>query len=274
MTRDIPVARRLVAKLAKILGVSPDRQGFASVAPQDTLDAVEQVSLPTTRLDLRDSEGREPVFGISRFIPVHGDDILPLPPLEALKRGAGAKVDLLIGTNAEEMNLYLVPTGLRAKVGRLLAWLALRRSQPRAWQVLKAYGMGQGRTPGEVFCAALDDLVFRWPARRFAEEHQGRTHVYEFDWRSTAFGGQLGAAHAVEVPFVFDSLSCATGPEGLLGETAPQELADRVHGIWVDFARDGTAPWPEFDRQSRQVHRLAANETVTEAPMPARPFLP
>lgn len=273
MTRDIGVAQRLVAKLANLLGITPDRAGFASVAPGDTLDAVDRVQLPTTRLDLRGADGREPVFGISRFVPVHGDDVLPEPPLDALRKGAGAEVDVLIGSNAEEMNLYLVPTGVREKIGRALAWLVLRKSQPRAWRVLRAYGLGQGERPGQVLARTMSDLVFRWPARRFAEEHCGRTHVYEFDWRSPLFGG-LGAAHAMELPFVFDSLATCTGPEGLVGEAPPQELATRIHRLWVDFARDGTLPWPAFDRETRQVHLLAADETVREPPMPAAPFLP
>lgn len=273
MTRDIPVAQRLVRKLARTLKVSPDRAGFASVAPAEVFDAVEKVSSPTTRLNLRDASGREPVFGISRFVPVHGDDVLPRPPLEGLKDGAGADVDLLIGTNAEEMNLYLVPTGVRAKIGRALAWLALRRSQPRAWQVLKAYGLGREHA-GRVLNRALSDLVFRWPARRFAEEHRGRTWMYEFDWRSPRFEGELGAAHGMELPFVFDSLATTTGPEGLTGEAPPQELATRIHRLWVRFATDGTLPWPQFTRDARHVHQLAADRTIVEAPMPAAGFLP
>ncbi len=275
MTRDIPVARRLVAKLAAMLGVSADKAGFASIAPgEQMLAAVEKIGQPTTRLDLRDGDGREPVYGISRFIPVHGDDVLPDTPLEALKQGAGAEVDLLIGTNAEEMNLYLVPTGVRAKLGKLLAWLVLRRSVPKAWAILNAYGMGSGKTGGYALTDAMNDLVFRWPARRFAEEHQGRTHFYEFDWRSPQFGGELGAAHGMELPFVFDSLAVASGEQGLCGPNPPQELATRVHGLWVQYAKDGTLPWPEFDRATRAVHRLAANETISEPVMPAAPFVP
>ena len=91
---------------------------------------------------------------------------------------------------------------------------------------------------------AMNDLVFRWPARRFAEEHQGRTHVYEFDWRSPACGGELGACHAIELPFVFKTLETARGPRGFAGEDPPQALADRIHQIWVDFATDGSLPWP------------------------------
>ncbi|HUD28904.1 MAG TPA: carboxylesterase family protein [Novosphingobium sp.] len=275
MTRDIGVAQRLVRKLAKLLKISPDEAGFRSVEPGERLlDAVEKVSLPTTRIDLRDADGHEPVFGISRFVPVHGDDVLPVAPLEALKAGAGTEVDLLIGTNTEEMNLYFVPSGVREKIGRLLATYVFHRVHPHARKLLKAYGMGRrGVKPGHAFTDAAHDLVFRWPARRFAEEHRGRTHMYEFEWRSPLFGG-LGAAHAMEVPFVFDTLAAATGPEGLCGTEPPQALADRVHRIWVDFARDGSLPWPEFTREQRHVFQLQRGEAIAEAPFPIAPFLP
>ena len=275
MTRSVPVMQRLVKKLAKILKITPDVSGFGSVPYNALIDAVEAVSAPTARIDLRDEGGHEPVFGISRFVPVHGDDVLPQRPLDALANGAGAQVDLLIGTNAEEMNLYLVPTGVRDKIGRLLATYVLHKSQPHARKVLKAYGIGaKGRKPGQALTDAMNDLVFRWPARRFAEAHQGRTHMYEFDWRSPMFSGQLGASHGMELPFVFDTLATATGPEGLLGQTAPQELADRMHRLWIDFARDGSLPWAEFDRDTRQVYRLEAGQAVHEPVMPAAAFLP
>lgn len=273
MTREIPVARRLVDKLARLLRIAPTRDGFAAVPIEAMLAAVDKVSAPTARIDLRGADGREPVFGISRFVPVHGDDVLPTAPLDALRSGTGAAVDVLIGSNAEEMNLYLVPSGVRAKIGRLLAWLVLRRSQPHAWRVLSAYGAGR-RPAGHALTEAMSDLVFRWPARRFAEEHRGRTHVYEFDWRSPACGGELGACHAVELPFVFDALAATTGPRGLLGEAPPQALADRTHRLWVDFARDGSLPWPPFDRETRQVYRIAADQVVHEPRMPAAAFLP
>jgi len=213
------------------------------------------------------------VFGISRFVPVHGDEVLPVQPLTALEAGAGVEVEVLIGTNAEEMNLYLVPSGVRDKIGRLLAWFVLRKAQPRAWAVLNAYGAGK-RRGGRVLTDAMTDLVFRWPARRFAEAHRGRTHVYELEWRSPAFGGELGAAHAVDIPFVFDTLAAASGPEGLLGDAPPQALATRMHRLWIDFARDGTLPWAPFEAETRQVYRIEAGAAAYEAPMPAAPFLP
>lgn len=274
MVRAIPVAQRLVRKLARILKVTPDVNGFRRTDWQAGWRAMEKVSGPLARLDLRDDEGYEPVYGISRFIPVIGDDVLPEHPLAALAKGAGRDVDLLIGTNKEEMNLYFVPTKVRARIPGFLAKWMVGKSHPQAKAALEAYGLGtKGKKAGFAMTEALSDLVFRWPARQFAAAHQGRTHVYEFDWRSTGSGGELGACHAVEMPFVFDTLACATGPIGLAGEAPPQELADRVHRLWVDFATDGSLPWGEFSRDQRLVHQLSKNVTVDEEIMPAAAFV-
>lgn len=273
MVRDIGVAQRLVRKLARVLRVSPDAAGFRTVGNDAAMDAIEKLAKPAA-VDLRDAQGFEPVYGISRFVPVWGDDVLPLKPLDALRAGAGSEIEVLIGTNAEEMNLYFVPTKVRDKIPSLLAWWLLSRSQPRARAALKAYGLGRkGTKPGAAMTRAMTDLVFRWPARQYAAAHQGRTWMYELDWRSPASGGELGACHGMEMPFVFRTLGVATGPEGLVGENPPVELAERTHTIWSQFARDGSLPWPQFDRE-RQVYQLARGEAVREAEMPAARFLP
>lgn len=273
MVREIPVAQRLVRKLAKILRVTPDEAGFRAVDPMTAAAAIEKLGKPWS-IDLRDGAGFEPVFGISRFIPVFGDDVLPHHPLAALANGAGAGIDLLIGSNAHEMNLYFVPTGVREKIpGWFARWL-VGRSMPRAREALAAYGAGErGRKPGRAMTDALTDLVFRWPARQFAAAHRGRTHLYELDWSSPACDGQLGAAHGMELPFVFDTLASVTGPKGLAGETPPQPLADHVHKLWIDYAASGALPWPQFGA-TRQVYQLAAGRAVSEPVMPAARFLP
>ena len=201
--------------------------------------------------------------------------MLPKVPTEAVAGGAGAEVDLLIGTNRDEMNLYLIPTGVRDKLSGLLAWFLLSRVQPRARAILKAYGLGRpGHNAGQAYADAVTDLMFRWPARRYAEAHQGRTHVYEFDWRSPACKGELGACHGLELGFVFNTLDAVTGPEGMAGEAPPQDLADRIHRLWIDFARDGSAPWPEYSAGDRQVYSLARGEAEAEPPAAVAPFLP
>ncbi|WP_341845567.1 hypothetical protein [Streptomyces silaceus] len=92
---------------------------------------------------------------------------------------------------------------------------------------------------------------------RGAEAH-GRAHVYEFAWRSPAVDGLLGAAHTVELPFVFDRLGLAAlrGPHGLLGAAEPPlALAEQMHAAWVAFARTGDPGRASFD-QERRIHRF------------------
>ncbi|MCB2078746.1 MAG: carboxylesterase/lipase family protein, partial [Novosphingobium sp.] len=274
LVRTREVAARLVSKLARVLKIEPTADAFRTVSDADGLAAIRKVSKPTTRLDLRDAAGREPAFGITRFAPVIGDDILPVHPLEALRSGAGSDVDILIGTNREEMNFFFVPTGIRRKINRWLAFWYLSKSQPGSWQVLKSYGMGKrGVRPGHALTSAMSDLVFRWPARQFAEAHRGRTWMYEFDWRSPACQGELGACHGLELPFVFQTLGTVTGPEGMAGDAPPLALAERIHNMWVGFARQGTLPWSQFSDYNRLVYQLSKADVEVDPVMPAARFL-
>lgn len=272
MTRPVGIAQRLTDRLAHELGIGADRAGFERIAPGEQLFTIIDAVLRSARpVDFRDDAGHDAAFGITGFLPVHGDDVLPIPPELALSSGAGKDVDLVIGTNAEEMNLYLVPFAGVMPLDADQAVQLLQRSDGRARDILKSYGLDR-TDAGAVYAQAMTDLVFRWPARRFAERHQGRTFVYEFDWRSPAFEGKMGAAHGLELPFVFDALQTMTGPHQLLGIEPPQALAGIMHRTWIDFARRGAVDWPSFDADIRQVHHFGSNQTVRERPLRAAAF--
>jgi para-nitrobenzyl esterase len=271
---SLEVAGRTSARIAQVLRIPNTVKGFSDIPPERLLDAQAAVSR-LGRLDLRDERGIDPGFGVGRFSSVFGDDVLPLSPIEAVRAGAGHHVDLLIGTTADEANYMFVPLGLdRLMPGFAARWL-LGRSMPDADSVLRAYGLHDRHArAGEVLTLALTDLGFRWPARQFAQAHRGRTHMFEFDWRSPRFGGRLGACHGIDLPFVFDNLAAVAGKRGIAGTSPPQELATDIHNRWVRFAEDGTVGWPEFDPDSREVFQLHAGRTTHEPIMPAAPFLP
>ena len=168
---------------------------------------------------------------------------------DALEQGAGSEVELLIGTNAEEMNLYFVPTKVRDKIPALLARWMLGKSNPRAKKALQAYGLGQKgkkarlchdrgdarpRLPlaGAAVCRAPPGTHPRLRIRLALARLRGRA------WR---------------VPRRWNCRSCSTrspsrrATTGWSVPTRRRNLADRVHRIWVDFARDGSLPWPEFE---------------------------
>ncbi len=259
-------------RLAEILGVEANANGFASRSLEQCAEAIETISLPTEMLDLREANGRNPTGGLSKILPMVGDDVVPQMTLAALAKGAGSKVDLLVGSCAEEMNIYFVPTGVTEIADDNMVTAILGMVMPNAAGVLADYGLGKGEKAGAVLARAMTDLIFRDPVRAFALAHQGRTHVYEFGWRSPAFGGKLGACHALELPFVFNTLPSCTGPQGFVGENPPQALANSTHKIWVDFARDGSLPWAEFNAETRLVYHLETGTAGHEEQMPAAKY--
>jgi para-nitrobenzyl esterase len=267
---SLKTARKVVRKLARYLGVTPDVQGFRRVSTRDALAAQERIA--RALMDLRDDRGVESNFGISKFMPVFGDDVLPEPPYVLLRNGQGAGVDLLIGATTEEMNMFFVPTGVRDKINTLTALYLMSRFFPNPWRVLKAYGLGRrGISAGHVLARAATDFVFREPARRFAADHRGRTHAWEFGWRSPAFGGELGAAHSVENPFIFDTLARS----GLVvGDAPPQALADSIHRVWLDYAIEGAAAWTPYTADAPWVLTLETGDAALQAPLPAAALLP
>src|SRR6266851_655305 len=128
-----------------------------------------------------------------------------------------------------------------------------------------------GAGAGDLQEAIVTDWFFRIPAIRLAEAHTqgtGRTYMYEFAWRSPQFAGQLGACHALEIPFVFDTLD-KEGHEPLWGATAPQQLADAMHPAWVAFATKGDPGWPQYDLKRRMTMRFDMTPEMVEDPRSA-----
>jgi para-nitrobenzyl esterase len=197
-------------------------------------------------------------------------------PVDAVRRGASATVDLLMGTNSQEMNLYYVPTGLLNRIAsdeQVCATIGGLHPQPE--KLIAAYRASRpGASAGELFSAIMTDWMFSIPSVRLAEAHAphtGGTYLYEFAWPSPAFGGTLGACHGLELGFVFDTLDTPglTGPQGMVGEHPPVELARRMHSTWITFAKTGDPGWVPYNTQQRQVMRISATwETLTD-PRPA-----
>lgn len=240
MVRTAATAERIAAAVADRLGVAPDADAFRARTVADTIAAQEAVSTPGARPDLREPGGADPGFGLGLFTPVIGDDVLPGPPLDAID----GEVDLLVGANREEMNLYFVPSGVVDAVSAEQVRAMVTAVWPRPDEVLAGPA---GEAPGDTLVRVFNELVFHGPARRLAAAHAGAgpgsTHGYEFAWRSPACGGRLGACHGLELPFVFGTLACGTGPDGLLGADPPQAVSDTLVTAWTDVARTGDPGW-------------------------------
>jgi para-nitrobenzyl esterase len=254
-------AVRVGGYLAEKLGVAPTREAIGSVPADRLLQA--QIELSAEAFRERDPQKWGEITGnLMPFEPVIDGELLTDLPIRRIFAGRGANVDLLVGTNAEEQRLFIVPSGVIDLIDdATLSGLVAAYGLP-VEQALTTYRRDRpGASNGDLMAAVITDWFYRIPAVRMAEAHitsagAGRTYMYEFGWRSPQFSGRLGACHAVELPFVFDTLADSTN-EGLVGTGAPQSVADTVHRAWVSFATRGDPGWPHYDLNRRATMRFA-----------------
>ena len=188
------------------------------------------------------------------FRPVTDGGLVPLDPLAAIASGSAPGVDVLVGYNADEWKLFALMDASPIDDETLVRRLDMVSGNGAA--LADAYRTMGGDAPAkDLLNNAFTDLLFRRPAAKllYAQTSHGATYAYRFSWQSPSMGGMLGAAHAMELPFVFD-LAHMPGIEVLVGPDAPQVLADSVHGAWVAFATEGTPSLPGGPQWERWTH--------------------
>ncbi|MEX0768696.1 MAG: carboxylesterase/lipase family protein [Microthrixaceae bacterium] len=208
------------------------------------------------------------------FRPVADGKEVPTDPLGAVVQGAAQGIPLLIGTNLEEWKLFALMTPPATTEEGLLARFGLVVSDPNeAVQVYRK--QFPEASSADLESAVLTDFVFRIPATRLAEAQAVHAPVwqYRFDWRTPVWNGLLGAAHAVEIPFVFD-LVHDHRLHVLVGAEAPNSLSSAMHFGWIEFARTGVPSaadlpeWPLAESEGRPVMLLEAVSTIAFDPEP------
>ena len=264
-------AQRVGQYLAEKLGVEATRESIAAVPVDRLLQA--QVELSGDAFANPDPERwGEVAANLMPFEPVVDGDVLPARPIDSIVAGAGAGVDVLIGTNTDEQRLFMVPGGAIDYINEdILAGAVAAYGLPVSETIATYRAIRPDASAGELLASVVTDWFFRIPAIRLAEAHaqgSGATYMYQFTWRSPGFDGKLGACHGLEIPFVFDTLD-KEGFEVLLGDSAPQQLADAMHSAWVAFARDADPGWPQYDLNRRVTMRFDTKQELVEDPRSA-----
>lgn len=229
--------RRMVRRMATRLKIPATAEAFAAV----DRDLLLRVQGDVGRLS-------SPVLGGPSFGIVVDGDLVPTDPITALTSGDVAQgVDLLLGWTRDEYRLWLVPGGLVERVDRL-GPIALAGAMARCHcgsEVPRGYrALHPGAGPAEIVGQMVTDHMLRRPLHRLADARPGTSYVYEFAWPSGRPG--LGACHALELGFVFDS---GDSPDAarLAGEHPPRALAAEMHGAWTEFIKTGDPGWRSWD---------------------------
>jgi para-nitrobenzyl esterase len=207
--------------------------------------------------------------------PVQDGTVLPDAPIDAVRAGSCRDVPLLVGTTLEEWKLFVLMIPGAEMTDEKVVTRASRFAGDGPAFVAGYRADDPDLGAAEVFERMATDYVFRIPAIRLAEAQLTQNPavwMYRFDWKSRAFGGALGACHAIELPFVFHNVD-RPHMAAFLGEgPAPNELADQVQDAWIAFARTGDPntgalpDWPTYDEVRRATMQLAEPCRVIEDP--------
>jgi para-nitrobenzyl esterase len=214
---------------------------------------------------------RQRGVGALPYMPVVDGTVLPRPPLESVRAGSAAPVRLLTGTTREEMTLfhYLAPGPHDLDEATVVRRLD-RMHAGAGRSLYDAYRteLGANARPVDVWVAAETERVFRMPAIQLASaqaRHTPDVWMYLFTWASPALDGALRSCHALEIPFVWNTL--ASGAEGFTGSGPKAEaLAGEMHGAWTAFATSGDPGWARYEEERRATRVFGPDGGTVEDP--------
>ena len=197
--------------------------------------------------------------GVQAFYPVEQNEVLPIPLRESIRSGMGASVPVLTGTNKDENTLFVME---KISSERL-------RSQAETYgseSLVDAYmEMLPGATETELAIELGTDFTFKIPAVRHVEDRiaQGAdTWMYQFDWESRNV--RLKATHALEIPFVFNTLRSSGVDAFIGGGELPQAVSDEMHSVWTSFIQGDEPGWPKYDLEKRTVKHFDNNSFLVD----------
>jgi len=194
------------------------------------------------------------------FAPTVDGDFLPHDILSGIHAGQSKGVDLLIGTNKDEANLFAMKKLKIVPVNEeeLKPYLGKLKPEDQK-QLVAAYKDYPSRNS---ILELITDGIFTMPSIKFAElqSAHANTYMYRFDWASKPIKAVgLSACHGIEIPFVFGTFHTKLGKKILLFSDHKRiyQLSNQLQQAWINFARTGNPDvkdledWKKYDATGR-----------------------
>ena len=195
--------------------------------------------------------------------PMRDGFIIPENCFEKIEEGAYNGIDILIGSNNDEINYWIIECGyyclFKLFIRILLENIVKYRLEKNNQNIFEKYKRIQKYNPYENF---LTDLFFRVPAVKIAELHsQNKGNVYLYNWTYPSSIKNFGACHAVELSYVFNNLQ---ETHYIGNKNINYKLAEISQEMWANFARKGNPStkeyiWEKYDSKDKNCMFLGKN---------------
>lgn len=268
------VAREFVSRLG---GPPPSHRSLAQIPMDDLLRAQNETIAEMASL-----------YRLMIFLPFVDGEVVTEQPLDAIRRGVARDKELMTGTTLEEWKLFrMMDPGVRG-----ISWGDVHRrfglmfhegfpGAPDPERALRLWrdalqGRSAADTANEAWCAFQSGRVFHYPCAQLAEAQDaagGSAYRYLVTWRAPAMRRALGAAHAIDVPFVFGAVGNPlvlplTGFSG-----SARALERNMQNAFLRFAatgdpgHEGLPEWPRYDAESRATMILGREFRLEDGPL-------
>ncbi|WP_405068262.1 carboxylesterase family protein [Kribbella sp. NBC_01510] len=169
-----------------------------------------------------------------------GTAAVPLSPATAMKAGLFHRVPIISGNNHDEANGWVAAFGDIKDYPQLVTNMVGAQQAPK---VLRQYPLDRYESPAAAWGAVTTDRI--WSCTQIASDQQAARKVpvytYEFaDKHSPIAQPGLGAAHAMELPYLF-----RLGGYDFPMPQTQQRLSNQMIDYWTAFARTGNPNGPD-----------------------------
>ena len=201
---------------------------------------------------------------------------LPIDLYGEYKSGKGKNIDMLLGSNQDEVRYWIKSLGSSTNliIGEIIFKLGLPMLFESDLKKMSledkqnAYDFKKIRSGEKIWKIAefYNEAVFRIPMNKQAEYHSdagGNTYVYY--WNYPGKNNELGTYHGIEIPYVLNNLKESSDA----GDEANIDLANEVQDMWVNFARTGNPSttkntWEKYNSDTRKTMILGEEIKMEE----------
>ena len=205
--------------------------------------------------------------GMFTSCPYYGTEVLPEAPIELYRKGYAKHISIMAGSTADEARLFMGEgPSLNMEEQKIFAQRAVGDAVPYLKEDDKKYYEEFRRVcrfgePGLIETEFIDELMFRVPMLEQLDAQSAFNKTFCYYWSYPGSNADMGAAHSVELMFVFDFRGIGTNSP-FNGTNISDEIFTTVQQMWTNFARCGNpstdnVEWKAYSADDRNVLVIA-----------------